>query len=132
MGVEPLRVAQCDFCSRKKRTNRPNFMPISGLLVTLRESAERTSAMGAIRSRAELTVGDLNDRWLPLALEARDDEHSRAVHDWLMALPGVEYVDVISVNFEESPATRETGPAPNFDATASSPAEPVPGAPTLA
>lgn len=62
--------------------------------------------------RPELTVGRLNDRWLPVALEARDDEHSREVHDWLMALPGVEYVDVTSVNFEGDEASI---PAPALD-----------------
>ena len=54
-----------------------------------------------MRARLELTAGEVSDRWLPVALEARDDEHSREVHDWLMALPGVEYVDVTSVSFEE-------------------------------
>jgi hypothetical protein len=76
-------------------------MPISGLLVTLRDGAERNSAQELMHTRMELTVGAMNDRWLPVALEARDDEHSREVHDWLMTLPGVEYVDVVSVNFEE-------------------------------
>ena len=58
-----------------------------------------------MRARRELTAGEVSDRWLPVALEARDDEHSREVHDWLMALPGVEYVDVTSVSFEEDETT---------------------------
>ena len=77
-------------------------MPISGLLITLSaDEAIRSSTRDLVAKRPELTVGTPNDRWLPVALEARDDEHSREVHDWLHALPGVEYVDVVSVNFEE-------------------------------
>ena len=84
-------------------------MPISGLLVTLRQCADQNVTVQKLRQRSELTVGELNARWLPVALEARDDEHSREVHDWLMALPGVEYVDVTSVNFE---ADDDAKPAP--------------------
>lgn len=87
-------------------------MPISGLLVTLRQCADQNLTVQTVRQRSELTVGELNARWLPVALEARDDEHSREVHDWLMTLPGVEYVDVTSVNFEGDEASI---PAPALD-----------------
>jgi len=76
-------------------------MLISGLIITLQpEPAVRAAAVARLRARPELTLGDLTDRWLPAALEARDDAESRAVHDWLMAVPGVAFVDVVSVNFE--------------------------------
>jgi len=84
-------------------------MIVSGLLVTLGTGASLVTLLDAMRARLELTAGQVNDRWLPVALEARDDQHSREVHDWLMALPGVEYVDVTSVNFE---ADDDAQPAP--------------------
>jgi hypothetical protein len=77
-------------------------MITSGLVITL--SADATLAAQAVASvgaRFEFTADECQDRWLPVAMEARDDAESRALHDWLQALPGVEYVDVVSVNFEE-------------------------------
>jgi len=73
--------------------------------VTSSHAAERTSAIAAMRARPELTLGDLNDRWLPVALDARNDDSSREIHDWIGALPGVEFVDVVSVNFDDSSLT---------------------------
>ncbi len=86
-------------------------MITSGLVVTL--SADATLAeqtIANVSARAEFTPGERKDRWLPVAMEARDDAESRDLHDWLQALPGVEYVDVVSVNFdveEPSPVAAE-------------------------
>ena len=76
-------------------------MPTSGLIITLQPwSATQADVVGRLRTRPELTLGEVSARWLPAALETRDDDESREVHDWLMALPGVAFVDVVSVNFE--------------------------------
>lgn len=77
-------------------------MPVSGLIVRLGEGALGAAGLAAMRARAELTVGRADGRHLPVAVEARDVAHSRELHDWLTALPGVEFVDVVCVNFEES------------------------------
>jgi hypothetical protein len=80
-------------------------MQTSGLVITLQsEPAAQAAAVASLRTRHELTLGELTDRWLPAALETRDDAESREVHDWLMALPGVAFVDVVSVNFEGTTA----------------------------
>ncbi|MCF7763900.1 MAG: hypothetical protein K9N62_09520 [Verrucomicrobia bacterium] len=77
-------------------------MITSGLVITLgTDAALAAQAIAQIGARAEFTPGQRNDRWLPVAMEARDDAASRDLHDWLQALPGVEFVDVVSVNFEE-------------------------------
>lgn len=76
-------------------------MPTSGLIITLQpEPATQAVVLLRLGTRPELTFGEVSDRWLPAALETRDDAESREVHDWLMALPGVAFVDVVSVNFE--------------------------------
>ena len=76
-------------------------MPTSGLIITLQpEPATRAAAVVRLQTRPELTLGEVSDRWLPAALETRDDAESRELHDWLMAQPGVAFVDVVSVNFE--------------------------------
>ena len=80
-------------------------MPTSGLIITLQpEPATQAGVLARLRTRPELTLGEVRDRWLPAALETNDDAESREVHDWLMAQPGVAFVDVVSVNFEGLPA----------------------------
>ena len=77
-------------------------MITSGLVITLStDAALAAQAIAQVSARHEFTPGARNDRWLPAAMEACDDAASRDLHDWLHALPGVEYVDVVSVNFEE-------------------------------
>ncbi|MEQ2007798.1 MAG: hypothetical protein ABMA26_13460 [Limisphaerales bacterium] len=76
-------------------------MPTSGLIITLQPDAvTQAGVVARLAMRTELTLGAVSDRWLPAALETRDDAESREVHDWLLALPGVAFVDVVSVNFE--------------------------------
>ena len=80
-------------------------MITSGLVVTLSSNAAlATQAAAAIAGRVEFTVGERSDRWLPVAMEARDDAQSRELHDWIGSLQGVEYVDVTSVHFHEEEA----------------------------
>lgn len=77
-------------------------MITSGLVITLSaDAALAAQVIAKVSARPEFTPGERNDRWLPVAMEAHDDAASRDLHDWLHALPGVEYVDVVSVNFEE-------------------------------
>ena len=77
-------------------------MITSGLVLTLNaDAALAEQAVASLHARPEFTPGERNDRWLPVALEAADDAESRNLHDWLNALPGVEFVDVVYVDFEE-------------------------------
>ncbi|MBM3840496.1 MAG: hypothetical protein FJ398_21540 [Verrucomicrobia bacterium] len=87
-------------------------MITSGLVITLSsDPALADQAVAEMRTRPELTAGERHVRWLPLAMEARDDAHSRELHDWLRTLPGVEFVDVVSVNFnDEDPSPAHPNP----------------------
>ena len=59
-------------------------MITSGLVVTLSsDAALAAQAASAIAGRVEFTVGERSDRWLPVAMEARDDAQSRELHDWI-------------------------------------------------
>jgi hypothetical protein len=83
-------------------------MPISGLLLTLNENPyTRTETILALRSRSEIETGQCVERWLPIATDAADDEESRQLHDWILALPAVEFVDVVSVHFDEEKVATE-------------------------
>ncbi len=77
-------------------------MPISGLLLTLNENpSARSETLLALQSRSEIDVGQSVERWLPIAVDAANDEESRNLHDWISALPAVEFVDVVSVHFDD-------------------------------
>jgi len=85
-------------------------MPINGLLLTLSpDSGLAESARARIASRAEVSLGETNERWQALAVETPDVKAAHDFHEWLEALPGVEQVDVIYVGFDESSPTE---PAP--------------------
>jgi hypothetical protein len=43
-----------------------------------------------------------------VALEAADVGASRDLHDWLNTVPGVDFVDVVEVNFTEPDLTLQT------------------------
>jgi len=78
-------------------------MIISGLLLTLSEDARLADgAEAALRARPEFTLAERSRRWLPVVIEVPDVAASRDLHDWLNALPGVDFVDVVQVNFEEA------------------------------
>lgn len=78
-------------------------MIISGLLLTLSEDVQLASrAEAALSARPEFTLAERSQRWLPVVVEAESVGAGRDLHDWLNALPGVEFVDVVQVNFEEA------------------------------
>jgi hypothetical protein len=85
-------------------------MPVSGLVITLREGAPlREQTVATVATHRSFTLGVLCDRWLPVAMEARDDRECRDLHDWLMSLPGVLFVDVVAVDFAPDDSTPSTG-----------------------
>jgi hypothetical protein len=85
-------------------------MPVNGLLLTLSSDPILAgSACARIASRAEVSMGNPQDRWQPLAVDTPDVRAAHDFHEWLEALPGVEQVDVIYVGFDE-PSPTETAP----------------------
>lgn len=78
-------------------------MPVNGLMVTLSADPERAArALGMIDGHDGIELGERHDRWLPVAVDTRDDREARALHEWLEGLPGVDQVGVILVAFDES------------------------------
>lgn len=91
-------------------------MPISGLLLTLNENpSAKSETLLALQSRSEIEIGQCVERWLPIAIDAADDEESRQLHDWISALPAVEFVDVVSVHFDEEMGGTGDPPVPSGD-----------------
>lgn len=85
-------------------------MLTTGLLISLHSSV--SSVADRLRAHPAITVGEVADHWLPVAVEAEDDESCREYHDWIAAQPGVAYVDVVHVNFEEPAAELNTAITP--------------------
>jgi hypothetical protein len=85
-------------------------MLTTGLLISLHSSV--FSVADRLRAHPAITVGEVVDHWLPVAVEAEDDESCREYHDWIAAQPGVAYVDVVHVNFEEPAADLNTAITP--------------------
>lgn len=79
----------------------PDAGIIGGLLVRLSEEPElRARAVAALRGHAGLLLGEESGPWLPLALEAEGPRASRDLHEWILAVPGVQFVEVVAVHFE--------------------------------
>ena len=74
-------------------------MLTTGLLISLKSLNSQVA--DRLRAHPSLTVGEAADRWLPVAVEADDDASCRELHDWIAAQPGVAFVDVVHVNFED-------------------------------
>ncbi len=76
---------------------------VGGLLARLSDdAAEREEALRALRACPDLLVGEPQEGWLPLALDAAHPGACRDRHEWIAALPGVQFVEVISVDFVAS------------------------------
>lgn len=82
-------------------------MITSGLVLTLNADPNLAGQVqSALQARPEFTLGTVAQRWLPVVCEVPDVSASRDLHDWLHALPGVEFVDVVQVNFEEAEVSK--------------------------
>ena len=84
-------------------------MITSALLITLSpDPALAVEARQALQARPELTLGECNLRWLPVAAEAATPRSSLDLHDWIQSVPGVEFVDVIQVNYLDAEDAAKT------------------------
>ncbi|MCB1207361.1 MAG: hypothetical protein KDN18_24125 [Verrucomicrobiae bacterium] len=77
-------------------------MVTAGLLLSLeaKESSDRLASM--LSARDAVFPGSPEGSWLPVAVEAADDGGLRELHDWIAGLPGVAYVDVVHVSFDDA------------------------------
>jgi len=76
-------------------------MVAAGLLLSLdpQEPVGRLSAR--LVAGGAVFPGAVEGSWLPVAVEAEDDAGLRELHDWIAGLPGVAFVDVVHVSFED-------------------------------
>lgn len=83
-------------------------MPVSSLVLHLNPQAElRARALEEVAAHPAFLLGEPLERLLPAALETADEQENKACWRWLNALPGVDFVEVLSVVFATDP---EPGP----------------------
>ncbi len=71
-------------------------MAVKGVLVTLSEDPILSgAALQALRAKPGIELGELQEKWLPLVLEAEDDGASKELVKWIEGLDGVYFLDTV-------------------------------------
>ncbi|WP_144057649.1 hypothetical protein [Novipirellula maiorica] len=89
-------------------------MPISGLVVTLSDSEpERADALKSLRDdpRIELGINEPEQQHalrIPIVVDTHSNHEDKQVWKWLNELPGVVFVDVALVGFENESLDNDT------------------------
>ncbi|MCO5167415.1 MAG: hypothetical protein M9894_13795 [Planctomycetes bacterium] len=78
---------------------------MSALVLTLADDpAAADDALGAIAADARFTLGPREGpRRVALVMDTPDRDADQAAHDWLLARPGVAFVDVVLVYLDPVP-----------------------------
>ena len=77
-------------------------MPVSGLVVSLAESPElRQLAIDAIDQESRIDIGVIESQRMSIAVDTHSSEEDKELWQWLTNLPGVDFVDVVMVGFED-------------------------------
>jgi nitrate reductase NapAB chaperone NapD len=82
---------------------------ISSVIVRLSEFAEVPHLLSQLETCSQIEVGVLvGGRSLPLTLEAHGNHESEALYEWIRHLPGVDFIDIVFVYFDEMVGIGET------------------------
>jgi nitrate reductase NapAB chaperone NapD len=77
-------------------------MPVSGLVVSLKSDLTlREEAIAAIRKESRIEVGVIEGRRMAIVIDTTSTDDDKQLWCWLAALPGVTFVDVAMVGFED-------------------------------
>ena len=83
-------------------------MPVAGLSLTLnQDEALASAAVGQLFARDEIQLGEMEGRYIAAVVDTPGSGESRDLHRWIENLPGVDFIDVVYVGFDDahSPAT---------------------------
>jgi hypothetical protein len=80
-------------------------MLTAGLILSLNTQSSLENLRPMLAGHSSVFPGSAEGSWLPVAIEAEDDGGLRVIHQWLAALPGVAYVDVVHVTFDDATTT---------------------------
>ena len=85
-------------------------MPVAGLTLTFaQDQALISDAVAQMFGRDDTQLGELDGRYMAAVIDTPDSRSSRDLHRWIETLPGIDFVDVVYVGFDEQPtATKST------------------------
>ena len=85
-------------------------MPVSGLVVSLTDQpALRQQAIDAMGQEPRIEVGMIKQQRMSVVMDTSSSDEDKELWTWLTGLPGVVFVDVVMVGFENE-ATTELQP----------------------
>lgn len=77
-------------------------MPVSGLVLCLSDDPRpRAAAIDVIGREARITVGVMEANRLAIVVDTASTEEDKQIWEWLGSLPGVSFVEVAFVGFEQ-------------------------------
>ena len=77
-------------------------MPISGLVVSFADDPPlRQKAIEAMEAEPRIDVGVIESNRVAIVLDTASGEEDKRLWEWLSALPGVVFIDVAMVVFDE-------------------------------
>ena len=77
-------------------------MPVSGLVVTLsNQRTPREDALQRIGRESRIETGAISGNQIAIVMDTKDSVEDKELWNWLGELPGVEFVDVAMVGFED-------------------------------
>ncbi len=77
-------------------------MPVSGLVVSLSDQhALREATIDTILQESRIGVGVIQSQRMAVVVDTPTREEDKEIWNWLNALPGVTFVDVALVGFED-------------------------------
>ena len=77
-------------------------MPVSGLVVSLSDQHDlREATIDTIRQESRIEVGVIQSQRMAVVVDTPTREEDKEIWNWLNALPGVTFVDVALVGFED-------------------------------
>ena len=86
-------------------------MPVSGLVVTFSDDKLKSDqAFVAIEINSQISIGPRKEKRMAIVLDTDSSLEDRILWDWLTALPGILFVDVVFVGFENADNEMATVP----------------------
>jgi hypothetical protein len=83
-------------------------MVTAGLLISLESRTLSRQLLEFLSENEAVFPGERQGSWLPVAVEAENEGALREMHDRIARLPGVAFVDVVHVSFEDPSLTDPT------------------------
>jgi len=97
-------------------------MPISGLVLSLSEQHSlREHALEALRHEPRIEIGARDSLRVAIVCDTACGEEDKQLWNWLQQLPGIVFVDVVMVGFDDDSTSNEINTDPSSGAARSAP-----------